>query len=62
VESLSEKTGFLVFIGATCSPPRRVGSPPFFIEPPAFLNLGVFLLVRRSRKARVVAFFSGKPV
>ncbi len=55
-----KRQAFLFFIGATCSPPRRVGSSPFFSEPQSE-KIGVFLLVRRSRKARVVAFFLEKP-
>jgi len=38
------KVSGLVFIGATCSPPRRVGSPPFFIEPQSE-KIGVFCFI-----------------
>jgi hypothetical protein len=44
-EPQSEKIGVLFFIGAARSPPRRVGSMPFFIES-LFVRTGFASLVR----------------
>jgi len=44
-EPQSEKIGVLFFIGAARSPPRRVGSLPFFKET-LFLRTGFFVFKR----------------
>lgn len=46
MEPQSEKIGVLFFNGTTCSPPRRVGSSPFF-ENPSSIDEGFFVLDRR---------------